>query len=185
VAFALDMYGTGKLATHPKDAKKFMQALMGDQTEVMKRYQAALDLLKAESFVDTEHLASIGYCMGGGISLNMARTGIDLDAVVSFHGSLATEKPAKLNAIKAKLLILNGAADPFVPEQQVKNFESEMQAAKADYELINYPNVKHSFTNPDADKFGQTFNLPLAYDKAADADSWQRLQVFLQTVFDK
>ena len=81
------------------------------------------------------------------------------------------------------MLVLNGAADPFVPAEQVQAFEQEMQTAGVDFTLVNYPGVKHSFTNPDADRFGKQFDMPLAYDAAADADSWEQLQAFLKKIF--
>ena len=182
-ALALDMYGSGKLANHPEDAKKFMSAVMGDLAQVEQRFNAALDLLKQEETVNPEQTAAIGYCMGGGIVLGMAKMGTELDGVVSFHGSLGPATKIPRGEGDTRMLILNGAADPFVPAEQVAAFESEMQAQNMDYQLHNYPGVKHSFTNPDADAFGEKFQMPLAYDKAADDDSWQRMQVFLQGLF--
>ena len=120
---------------------------------------------------------------GGGVVLEMARAGVDLDGVASFHGSLGTQSPAQPGRVKARVLVLNGAADPFVPPEQVQAFEQEMQAAGVDFTVVNYPGVKHSFTNPDADSFGKRFEMPLAYDAKADADSWERLQAFLKVVF--
>ena len=182
-AFALDMYGTGKLADHPDTAKAFMQAVTGN-AEVMKaRFMAGLDILKKQNTVDVKRIAAIGYCMGGGISLNMARSGVDLDAVVVFHGGLGTSTPVKKGVIKGEVLVLIGAADPFIPAEQVEAFEEEMKAAEVHYELHAYPGVKHSFTSPDADLFAKKFNLPMAYDAAADKDSWQRMQALFNKVF--
>ena len=182
-ALALDMYGSGKLADHPEDAKKFMSAVMGDFSAVEARFNAALELLKQETSVNPEQTAAIGYCMGGGIVLGMAKMGSELDGVVSFHGSLGPATKIPRGEGDTRMLILNGAADPFVPAEQIAAFESEMQAQNMDYQLHNYPGVKHSFTNPDADTFGEKFQMPLAYDQAADEDSWQRRQVFLQGLF--
>ena len=182
-AFALDMYGSGKVADHPDDAKAFMQAVINNMPEAEKRFNKAKSILQHEPTVDARHIAAIGYCFGGGIVLHMARVGDDLDGVVSFHGELGTSEPAKKGAVKAKVLVFTGAADPFAPPELVKSFEQEMHNAGADYQLISYPGVKHSFTNPGADEFGRRFNLPLAYDKHADEDSWQRMQAFLKKVF--
>jgi dienelactone hydrolase len=182
-AFALDMYGTGKLADHPDDAKSFMQAVTGDMPEAEKRFDKAKMILQRQPTVDARHIAAIGYCFGGGIVLHMARAGDDLDGVVSFHGSLGTEVPAKKGKVKARVLVFTGAADPFAPAEVVAGFDQEMQAAGADYELISYPGVKHSFTNPDADKFAERFGMPLAYDKHADEDSWQQTRTFLAEIF--
>ncbi len=182
-AFALDMYGTGKLADHPDDAKKFMQALMSNIPQAEKRFATAHEILKNQTTVDSNKTAAIGYCLGGGVALHMARAGMDLDAVISFHGSLGTKTPAEPGRVKARVLVLTGAADPFIPAEQIQGFEKEMKTAGVDYELKSYPGVKHSFTNPQADEFGKRFNMPLAYDEAADKDSWQRMQLFLNKVF--
>jgi len=182
-AFALDMYGTGKLAEHPDDAKAFMMAATGNVPELKKRFNSALDILLEHPSVDREKTAAIGYCMGGGISLNMARAGVDLDGVVVFHGSLGSKEPVKEGQIKAEILVFTGAADPFVPAEQVAAFEQEMKSAGVVYSLTSYPGVKHSFTNPDADAFGKQFDMPLAYDKAADEDSWKQMLVFFQRIF--
>ena len=182
-AFALDMYGSGKLAEHPDDAKSFRMAVTSDMATAEARFGKALAVLRGQATVDAQRIAAIGYCFGGGMVLHMARAGMDLDGVASFHGSLATESPAQRGRVKASVLVLNGAADPFVPPEQVQTFEQEMEAAGVDYTLVNYPGVKHSFTNPDADSFGKRFDMPLAYDATADADSWKRLQEFLKAIF--
>jgi dienelactone hydrolase len=177
------MYGSGKLAEHPEDAKQFMTAVTSSMPVAEARFARAQEILRGHDTVDAERVAAIGYCFGGGMVLHMARAGMDLDGVASFHGSLGTQSPAQPGRVKASVLVLNGAADPFVPAEQVQAFEQEMQAAGVDYMLVNYPGVKHSFTNPDADSFGERFDMPLAYDADADADSWQRLQEFLERIF--
>lgn len=182
-AFALDMYGTGKVADHPDDAKAFMQAVTANMPEAERRFDKAKALLQQQPTVDADHIAAIGYCFGGGIVLHMARAGEDLDGVVSFHGSLGTEVPARKGEVKARVLVFTGAADPFAPPQVVAGFEKEMQAAGADYRVVSYPGVKHSFTNPEADGFAQRFGMPLAYDKHADEDSWKQTGEFFTEIF--
>ncbi len=182
-AFALDMYGTGKVADHPDDARSFMQAVTGNMPEAEKRFDKAKSILQQQPTVDASHIAAIGYCFGGGIVLHMARVGDDLDGVVSFHGSLSTDVPAQKGKVKARVLVFTGAADPFAPPEVVSAFAQEMQRAGVDYQLISYPGAKHSFTNPDADKFGERFGMPLAYDKHADEDSWERTRTFLAQIF--
>lgn len=182
-AFALDMYGAGRLAEHPDEAKAFMSAVTANMPVAEARFGKALEVLQRQDTVDPERVAAIGYCFGGGMVLHMARAGMDLDGVASFHGSLGTQSPAQAGRVKASVLVLNGAADPFVPPEQVQAFEQEMQAAGVDFTLVNYPGVKHSFTNPDADRFGKQFDMPLAYDAGADADSWEQLQAFLKRIF--
>lgn len=182
-AFALDMYGTGKLAEHPDDAKAFMQTVTGNMPEAERRFAMAKSVLQSHPTVDPDQIAAIGYCFGGGVVLNMARAGMDLDGVVSFHGSLATQSPAQPGAVKAQVLVFNGAADPFVPPEQVKAFKEEMEKAGVQLEFVDYEGVQHSFTNPGADAVGKKFDMPLVYDKQADLDSWLRTQAFFKTIF--
>ena len=182
VALAVDMYGDGKTADYPDDAGKFASAVRSNLPLMQARFEAAHAFLNSQPDVNPEQNAAIGYCFGGGVVLAMARSGADLDGVVSFHGSLAGGAVAPA-AIKARILVANGADDPFVTAEQIAAFKAEMDAAGADYTFINYPGAKHSFTNPDADAFGEKFGLPLAYNAAADADSWAEMQAFLQSVF--
>ncbi len=184
-ALAVDMYGDGKIANHPKDAKAFMQEVTNNIGTGKARFLAAKDTLSAHSSVDAEQIAALGYCFGGGMVLGMARAGIDLDAVASFHGSLGTKTPAKAGDIKAKIRVFSGGQDPMIPAEQVEAFKAEMQAAGVDHQVVVYPEAKHSFTNPDADGFGEKFKMPLAYDKAADEDSWAQFSTFLAEVFKK
>ncbi len=177
-AFAPDMYGDGKVANHPEDAKAFMQAATSDPAKVERRFDNAHDLLRAHPTVDPQRTAAIGYCMGGGMALEMARAGKDLDAVVSFHGTLDTDDPADQGDVQAPVLVLTGGADPFVPDDQVQRFREEMKAAGADFRIKVYPGAKHSFTNPAADDYAQRFDLPVAYDDRADRDSWRRMKRF-------
>ncbi len=182
-ALALDMYGSGKLAAHPKDATAFMMAVMKDFSVAKARFNAAHDLLKGHATVDAAKTAAIGYCMGGGIVLNMARAGADLAGVVSFHGSLGAKEKAMPGKVKAKMRVYNGAADPFVKPESITAFEAEMKAAGVNYQIKHYEGAKHSFTNPDADTFGTKFKMPLAYNKAADEDSWAGMQAFFKEIF--
>lgn len=183
-ALALDMYGDGKQATHPEDAKKFMMETISNADAAKARFEAAYALLQNHETTDPSQMAAIGYCFGGAVVLQMARAGVDLDGVVSFHGNLATEAPAKPGVVKSKVLVLHGAADPFVPPAQVEAFKNEMDAANVDYTLIEYPGAVHAFTNPTATEYGKKFDLPLAYDEKADTQSWAELQRFLKQLFD-
>ena len=184
VAFALDMYGNGKTASHPEDAGKFSSAVKQNMAEAESRFRAALQELKQHPMSDPEQVAAIGYCFGGGIVLEMARRGVELDGVASFHGSLGTDNPADKGEIKAKIRVYNGAADPFVKPESIENFKQEMQAAGADYKFVNYPGAKHSFTNPGADKFGKKFKLPLEYNQQADEQSWESMLEFFDKIFE-
>lgn len=181
-ALAVDMYGDGKLADHPDSAGKFSSMVMSNMPMMQARFLAAEKYLNAHSTVDGNKTAAIGYCFGGGVVLNMARSGLDIDAVVSFHGSLDAKIPATKGGVKAEVLVLNGANDSFVKPETIRQFKQEMKEAGVNYRFINYPGAKHGFTNPDVDKFGKKFNLPLAYNAQADKQSWQEmLRLFKRT----
>jgi len=182
VAFALDMYGKDKVATHPKDAMAFMQAATKDPKALAERFTIALDLLKQQAHVDGTKIAAIGYCFGGGVVLAMARSGADLAAVATFHGHLSPDSGpvAQKGKVKPKILVQTGGADAMVPQAQVDAFKKEMADAGVDAKVISYPNAKHSFTNPDAAKAGMK---ELAYDADIDKKSWaELLNFFKQTL---
>lgn len=177
VGFALDMFGKGKVTTHPADAQGFVQETLAQAGVAEARFAAALEQLKSQVTVDRERVAAIGYCFGGGVVLEMARSGADLDAVASFHGSIGTRTPAQKGKVKAQVLVMTGAADPFVPEEQVMAFEKEMKDAAVRHQVIRYPGAKHGFTNPDAGTYGME---QLRYDADADAKSWDAMLKFFR-----
>lgn len=183
VALAVDMYGDGKRAAHPEDAKQFSSELQRDWSIASARFMAALNELNSHPMVDTNKIAAIGYCLGGAVVLQMARDGMDLDAVVSFHGSLMTQNPARPGAVKAKIMVAHGRADPLVTDDQIAAFVSEMEQAGADFKVFAYEGAMHSFTNPDADRFGEKFNIPLKYDRLADDASWAAMRSLFDEVF--
>lgn len=182
-ALAVDMYGDGKTANHPEDAAKFSGAIGGDLTLAKARFTAALATLKNHPTVNKDKIAAIGYCFGGGILLNMARAGVEIGAVVSFHGSVATNTPATKGDIKTRVLVFNGADDPFVKAEDIAAFKQEMINAGVDYQFVNYPGAVHSFTNPEATGLGEKFGLPLAYNERADKDSWKQTQLLFNEIF--
>jgi len=176
VAFALDMFGKGKLAEHPADAQAFVAEAMRDPAVTKARFDAGLAQLAADPHVDAKRLGAVGYCFGGGVALNMARAGEDLKAVATFHGAIGTGQTAEKGKVKAHLLIMTGAADPFVPDSVVKAVEKEMKDAGADLQVIRYPGAKHSFTNPES----STRGIPaLEYNADVDHQSWEALLAFL------
>ena len=184
VAFAIDMYGDGKIADNPKDAGDFAAASMKDMNAAQARFDAGVDYLKQQPETDSSKIAAIGYCYGGGVVLNMALRGDNLDGVVSFHGDLPIEKVSNPKDVKAKLLVCTGADDPLNPKKKVDAFEKSMDAAKVNFKVDIYPGAKHSFTNPAADSLGKKFNLPMiAYNKAADEQSWVAMQNFFNEIF--
>lgn len=185
-ALAIDMYGDGKNTEHPADAKAFMLEATKDPKAAAQRFEAGLELLKLQPNINKHQLGAVGYCFGGKVVLDAARRGDKLDGVVSFHGPLATQTPAKPGLVRAKILVEHGAADSMVTEQQVEAFKAEMEAAKADYQFVSLPGAKHGFTNPDADRLshGEHGGPDIGYDKAADEKSWADMQAFFKKAFD-
>ena len=179
VAFVADIYGNGMTTDDPKVAgQKAGEAKQNGW--LRSRGKLALEQLRKNPHVDPQNLAAIGYCFGGGCVLELARAGEDLKGVVSFHGDVSTTQPAKSGDVKAKILICHGAADPLVTNEAVDKFEQEMKAAGADVKIIRYPDAKHAFTNPDADKHNMP---PISYNAAADKKSWQDMQQFFAEIF--
>lgn len=184
-AFALDMYGEGKVATTPDEAGAWMNEILGTPGVVPTRFKAALAALTARSGVDAQRVAALGYCMGGAIALEMARQGLELRAVAAYHpGSLVTGTTARKGTVRARVLVCLGEDDPFVPEEQRAAFQKEMRSALVDFEYVSYPGVRHGFTVPAATERGQTYGIPLAYDEKADKDSWKRTVRLLAAAFE-
>jgi dienelactone hydrolase len=183
VAFSLDMYGDGKTADHPKDAGRFAGEVKRNMATAEARFNAARQQLLASKYTDPKKIAAIGYCFGGGIVLEMARRGVDLKGVVSFHGSLATDTPAKKGKIKARILVFNGEEDPFTKPTQITAFKREMKQAGADLTFVSVPHAKHSFTNPAATAAGKKFNLPLEYNAKAAKSTWKQMKAFFDKLF--
>lgn len=182
VAFAIDMYGDGKQAGHPKDAGKFAGQVFSNMSEAKARFEAALNQLKAQPGVNTEKIAAIGYCFGGSVALTMANAGYDLAAVAAFHSGVQLPIMPGTN-LKAKVLVANGADDPMVSAESVTNFKTAMDATGIDYKYISYEGAVHAFTNPGATALGEKFQLPLAYNEEADKASWEELKILFDSAF--
>lgn len=183
IALAVDMYGDRSIADHPKDAKAFMMKTLKNIDETEAKFMTAMDFAKKIEGADGKKIAAIGYCYGGGIVLHMARIGLDLAGVASFHGSLTAQKAASKKSLKAKIAVFNGEADPMVKADDVSKFKTEMKQAGAALTFVNYPGALHGFTNPEASQKGATFKLPLGYQETADKDSWSKLENFLKESF--
>jgi dienelactone hydrolase len=183
VVFALDMYGDGKTTTDVAKAQEWSKQLYSDPAVVRERAAAGLKVLASRPEVDASRVAAIGYCMGGTVALELARTGADLKAVVCFHTSALTAKdPADNKKIKAKVLVCHGAADPMTPSTMIAEFKKQMDEAKVSYRVIEYPGAKHSFTNPKADEFKID---GVGYNKEADEKSWADMRAFFAETIDK
>jgi dienelactone hydrolase len=182
VAFAADLYGEGKVidVAHPMDAGKMAGVLRENVKLWRGRAEAALKQLTSNEHVDATKIAAIGYCLGGSTALQLAYSGADIKAVSTFHAGLPAATPEEAKAIKAKILINNGADDTFVKEMDIKAFKAPLDAAKVKYTFENHPGAVHSFTVPDADK---AKNPGMKYDAAADGKSWKEmLALFKETL---
>jgi dienelactone hydrolase len=185
-AFIADMYGDAKTADNPKDAGALSGAVMNDPKAMESRFNAARAELAKQPTVDPTRIGAVGYCFGGAVVLNMARAGADLAGVAGFHASLGLNTPAPApGTVKARILVLNGADDPFVKKEEYAKFKSDLDAAKANYRVIQYPGAVHAFTNAEATELGKKFNLPLRYDAKANKEAEAEASKFFAAVFKK
>jgi dienelactone hydrolase len=170
VAFALDYYGDGKQLP-PEQIMPRYSELAADPLRTRALGGAGLDVLLANEYADAARVAAIGYCFGGTMSLELARGGADLKAVVGFHAGLSTSRPEDAANITGSVLVCIGAEDPLVPPAQRQAFDEEMRAGGVDWRLNLYGGAVHSFTNPAADGS----NPAIAYEPKADARSWRAM----------
>ena len=184
VALAVDMYGDGKTADHPKDAGKFAGEVRSNMDTMKARFLAARDVVAEHPRTQADKIGAIGYCFGGSVVLQMARMGEDLEGVVSFHGSLASETRAEPGAVKARMLVCHGADDNFIKPEDIDALKAEMKTAGADLKFVAYPGAVHGFTNPGATEKGRKFGINLAYNQDADEKSWAEMRDFFKTVFE-
>ena len=177
-AFAIDMYGDGKIGTSNEENAGMMQPLLDDREELARRALASLDAVSKIDSIDESKIVIMGYCFGGLVSMDLARTGADIKGAVSFHGFLAGPENST-NEIKAKLLALHGDSDPMVGQDQIESFRQEMTSKKVDWQLHVFGGAMHSFTNPEANDpdFGAV------YSKNADERSWKIFTDFLMELF--
>lgn len=180
VALAVDLYGDGKTTEDPNEAGKLAGALKANRALLRQRANAGLEQLKQNPNVDPQQTAAVGYCFGGTTAIELARSGADVKAVVTFHAGLDSPNPADGKNIKARILVCHGGNDSFTSEKDFKAFEDEMRQAHVDWEINIYGGAVHSFTNPNADKHG----IPgIAYNKEADRRSWRAMQLFFDDTF--
>ena len=178
VGFAVDMYGNGKVGADTAENESLMTPLVSDRDMLKDRIVSALNYGKDLSGVDSSRTAAIGYCFGGLVVLDLARSGEDLRGVVSFHGLLMPSDISE-KGIKAKVLVLHGERDPMVPLDMVDTFQKEMTEADADWQLHSYGGTYHAFTNPDANDP----NLGTQFNKSANDRSWQSMKNFFAEIF--
>jgi dienelactone hydrolase len=169
VAFCADMFGNGKIADHPDDAKKFAGEVRASAATWLARAEAAHKTLVAQPEVDAAKVGAIGYCFGGTTALTLALSGADVKATAVFHAGLPVITPEQAKKVKGKLLICHGAADEFIPMDACTKFLKAFDDANNKcYEFIAYPGATHSFTVEGVEKKMKD----LKYDAEADRKSW-------------
>lgn len=180
-ALAMDLYGDAQLTDEASVAAANMNALLEAPEKLDERTRLALETLQAQPAVNALNIGAIGFCFGGRVVLDMARRGVPLKAVASFHGLLETTTPATEGTVKAELLIATGGEDPLVPQETLAAFVAEMEKAKVNYHVDTYPEARHGFTNPQATANGikNQFDA-LHYDEAAAKTSWQNMLNLLE-----
>jgi dienelactone hydrolase len=180
IAFAIDMYGKGVRAKDPAEAGSLSGIYRGNRPLMRSRANAGLEVLRNHPLADVNRIAAIGYCFGGTVVLETARSGAELAGVVSFHGGLSTPNPSDAKNIKGKVLVLHGADDPAVPPDQVIAFQDELRKAGVDWQMVSYGGAVHSFTNPEA---GNDPSRGAAYNEKADNRSWEAMKTFFGEIF--
>ncbi|MBY0518126.1 MAG: dienelactone hydrolase family protein [Bacteriovoracaceae bacterium] len=175
---AVDLYGNSKVVESPQEAQELATPFYKNPEMGISLLKKYIELAKNDPHIDKSKIYVIGFCFGGTQALNLARTGYDFQGVVSFHGGLASSLPQK--AIKARILALNGLADPFVPAKEREAFEKEMKTVKADYKVVNYKDSTHAFTNPHSTAVGLKFKIPVAYNQEAAEASFKEFLAFIQ-----
>lgn len=180
VAFAADMYGKGKVTTHPEKASEWAKLTTSNADEWLGRAKEGLKVLQEDSSVDPTRLVAIGYCFGGATVMQLVYGGAPVKGVVSFHGSLPL--PPNTNPINnsAKVLIAHGASDPFLTSDHIQKFKGALVKAGIDWQMIEYGGAQHSFTNPSADQYGLK---GAKYHKPADQRSWIHMKQFFDELF--
>lgn len=182
VAMAVDIYGDGYSTTDPAEAGQRAGQFKNDRQLLRARANAALDELKKNANVNPAQTAAIGYCFGGMTVLELARSGADIKGVVSFHGSLDSPSPEDGKNIKASVLVLHGADDPFISAADMEAFQKELRDSDVDWQLIIYSNANHGFTNTDSQKLKMD---GVGYNKNADKRSWKAMKLFFKEIFSQ
>ncbi len=180
VAFAADIYGKGDRPADRSEAPRFAGKYKGDRALFRRRLNLGLAELGRQSGVDPSRLAAVGYCFGGTGVLELARSGAEVRGVVSFHGGLDSPSPEDGKKIRSKVLVLHGAADPFVPEKDIDAFKKELDGARVDWQMVYYSGAVHAFTQKEA---GSDTSRGAAYDASADRRSWAAMRNFFDEIF--
>ncbi|KXZ66684.1 dienelactone hydrolase family protein [Acinetobacter venetianus] len=178
-ALAIDMYGDKRVTTEVPQASAWMNQTFEQADTIVNRAQAGLATLAAQPEVNTEKLAAIGFCYGGKVVLDLARSGADIKAVVTFHAVLAASAPAEKGKVKAEILVLHGELDSMVTLDNVASFRQEMHDADVDHEVVIFEDAKHGFSNPLADERAKVNNVDLGYNAEAERQGLEAMYELL------
>lgn len=179
-ALAIDLYGDKKVTTDAKQAYAWMMQTFEDATTNVTRASAGLSALAQQPEVNADKLAAIGFCFGGKVALDLARSGADLKAVATFHANLSPQTPAQVGQVKAEILVLHGEDDSMVSLDDVAAFKEEMFAAQVDHDVIIFEDAKHGFTNPLADERAKANDVDLGYNPEAEQKSLAEMYSLLE-----
>jgi dienelactone hydrolase len=180
-ALACDLHGNGNLVGNIEEVMALIGPLLADPLRTRSRAREAMNALLRQRSVDTARVAAIGFCFGGTMALELARSGAPIKAAVGFHSGLGTARPGDSKNIHGKVLVLIGADDPSIDANQRAAFENEMREGHVDWRMHLYGGVVHSFTNPEADALNQPAFA--RYNAGADERSWQEmLKLFEETL---
>jgi len=180
MVFVCDIYGDSTSTTSWEEAPKLAKPFYEDRDLMRERVAIGLWTLRNHTLCDKGRIAAIGYCFGGTCALELARSGAEVQGVVSFHGGLNTPDPEDAKNIKTKVLVCHGADDPFVNADEVAAFQNEMRDAGVDWQMNIYGGAVHSFTNPVS---GDDPSTGVAYNVDADRRSWDAMMMFFEEIF--
>ena len=178
-ALAIDMYGDKKVTTASNQAYEWMMQTFEDPDTIVNRATAALNTLAAQDEVDADKLAAIGFCYGGKVALDLARSNAPLQAVATFHANLLPKAPAQEGQVQAEILVLHGEQDSMVSLDDVESFRKEMQAANVKHDVIIFKDAKHGFSNPLADERAKANGVDLGYNAEAEKQSLEAMYALL------
>jgi len=182
VAFALDMYGSGKSTEHGDEAGAWMGQITENIDSWQERAMRGLEILREQPQVDADRIGAVGYCFGGATVMQMAYAGAELSGVVSFHGSLPIPDEEQIGSIRAPILAANGAADEFVPPKRIQAFQDALRGTGTDWHMVIYGGARHGFTNPDAAQYGVD---NIEYNEQAAQRSRAHMERFFEEVFQR
>ena len=179
-AVAMDVYGEGKLTSDAAQANMWMEQVLEDPDMLMARCRLILNDFSDQMAINGDNLGAIGFCFGGKVVLDMARDGLPLKAVATFHGNPSPKQPAD-EKFTAKVLVAHGRDDSMVSMEAIEGLKAELDAADVDYTIDVYDGAKHGFTNPHADERAAKNKVDLGYNETAAKQSWENMLEFMKT----